>query len=84
MVANESARAHRFVANEIVISAGASGESGAPCESGRALQVRAGAPSESERGRRPRGESGGGLQVGADARSKCERGRRERASGRAG
>jgi len=54
MVANESARAHRFVANEIVISAGASGESGAPCESGRALQMRAGAPSESERVRRVR------------------------------
>ena len=53
-VANESARAHRFVANEIVISAGASGESGAPCESERALQVSARAPSESRRGRRVR------------------------------
>ena len=64
MVANERARAHRFVANEIVISAGASGESGAPCES---RQLRARAPSESGGAERERavapGESGGGLQV---------------------
>ena len=59
MVANESAHAHRFVANEIVNSAGRRVRAGAPGKSGRALQVRAG---RNVRAGAP-GESGRGLQV---------------------
>ena len=60
MVANESAHAHRFVANEIVNSEGRRVRAGASGESGRGLQVRAGrhvragARSKWERGRRAR------------------------------
>ena len=81
MVANESAHAHRFVANEIVNSAGRRVRAGAPGKSGRALQVRAGRNVRaSGRGLQVRAALGGrALQVRAGAPSESERARRVRA-----
>ena len=73
MVANESTRAHRFVANDIgrVSGRGRQVRARAPSESGHAHQVRADAGAEREVRARAPSESGGRAhQVRADAGAK--------------